>query len=105
MCIFVIQLSCHQVEQIFDLLNKLEDFDEKRNSLQRRLTHCFSRYIDENFNLFPFSFETIDIIKEKEKWKKELDEIFCGRMNNIMTETGHWFWVRTNEELVKIQLF
>ena len=76
MCISVIQMSCHQVEKIFDLLNKLEDFDEKRNSLRRRLTHCFSRYIDEKFNLFPCSFETIDTIKEKENWKKELDGIF-----------------------------
>jgi len=105
MCISVIQLPCHQVEKFFDLLNKLEDFHEKRNYLKRRLTHCFSKYIDEKFNLFPCAFETIDTIKEKEKWKKELDGIFCERMNNIMTETGHWFLVRTNEELVKIQLF
>lgn len=75
------------------------------NSLQKRLTHFFSKYITKKFNLFPCALEAVDIIKEKEKWKWELDKIFCERIDNIMTETGHWFWTRKNEELVKIQLF
>ena len=38
-------------------------------------------------------------------WKKELDEIFYEMIKNIMRETSYWFWARTNEELVNIQLF
>ena len=42
MCISVVQMPYHQVEKIFDFLNKLEDFDDKRDSLQKRLTLFFS---------------------------------------------------------------
>lgn len=34
-----------------------------------------------------------------------MDEIFCERMNNIMNEIGHWLWAKTNEEIVKVQIF
>ena len=36
-CIFVIQLTCCQIEKIFYLLNKLQSFDDKQGSFQRRL--------------------------------------------------------------------
>lgn len=71
MCIFVIQLPCHQIENIFDLLNKLEGFDDKRDLFQRRITICFSKYIAEKFDLFPSALKKVDRIKEKEEWKKE----------------------------------
>lgn len=105
MCIFVIQLSCHQIEKIFDLLNKLQGFDDKQDSFQKRLTICFSMYIVENFDLFPCALKIIDKLKEKEEWKRELDEIFCERLNKVINETGHLLWAMTNEELVKVQLF
>lgn len=105
MCISSIQMPCHHIEKIFDLLNKIEDFDDKRDSLEKRLTHCFSKYIAEKFILFPCALEFVDTIKEKEKWKKQLDEIFYERIKNIMSETAHQFCARTNGELVKIQLF
>ena len=92
----------HQVEKLFDLLNKLENFDDERDSLQRRLTLIFSQYIAENFTLFPCALESMDMLKEKEKWKREMDELLNERMINIMSETGHWFWAKTNEELVKV---
>ena len=104
-CISTVQMPYHQVEKIFDLLNKLENFDDKRDSLQKSLTLYFSRYIAEKFTFFPCALESVDRIKEKEKWKRELDELFNKRILNIMSETRHQFWAKTNEELVKIQLF
>ena len=57
------------------------------------------------FSLFPCALEDVDRIKEKEKWKSELDQIFFERMKNILNESGHWFWAGTNEELVRIRIF
>lgn len=105
MCISIIKMPYHQIEFFFDLLNKLGDFDEKRDSLQKRLVHYFSKYMIQKFSLFPCTLEDVDTIKEKEKWKSELDEIFFERIKNILNESGHWFWARTNEELVKIRIF
>ena len=102
MCIFVIQLPCHQIENIFDFLNKLQGFDDKRDSFQKRMTIFFTKYISKKFDLFPSARKIVDKIKEKEEWKRELDEIFCQRMNNVINETGHLLWAMTNEELVKV---
>ena len=88
-CISIIQLPCHQIEKIFDLLTKLEGFDEKRDSFQKRVTISFSKYIVERFDLFSSALKTVDKIKEKEEWKKELDEILCQRMNNVVNKKGH----------------
>lgn len=104
-CISTIQMPYHQVQKIFDLLNKLENFGDKRDSLQRRLTLCFSKYIAEKFTLFSCALESVDTLKVKEKWNREIDELFNERIINIMSEAGHWFWENTSEELVKIQLF
>ena len=49
--------------------------------------------------------KSVDRIKEKEQWKKELDDIFCERMNIVVNETGHLLWAMTNEELVKVHIF
>lgn len=95
----------HQVERIFDLLNQLDNFENKRDSLQRKLTLYFSRYLAKKFTLFPCALESVDTVKEKDKWKKEMDELFDNRITNIISETGYWFWAKTNEELVKIQLY
>ena len=77
MCTFVIQLTCRQIEKTFDLLNKLEGFDDKKNSFQRRLNICLSRYFAEKFDLFPCALKTVDKVKRKDEWKRELDDIFC----------------------------
>ena len=65
MCISVIQLPCHQIEKIFDILSNLKDFDEKWVSIQKRITICLSKYIAEKFDLFPTSLKMVDKIKEK----------------------------------------
>ena len=44
-------------------------------------------------------------MKRKEKWAKELDDLFCLRMNKIINETGHAWWATTIKELVTVQLF
>ena len=105
MCISLIHLTCHQIEKIFDLLNKLQGFDDKQNSFQRRLNICFSKYFAEKFDLFPCALKTVDKVKSKDEWKSELDDIFCERLNKIINETGHLLWAITNEELVKVQIF
>ena len=102
MCISVIQLSCHQIEKTFELLSKLQGFDDKQDSFQKRLTIYFSKYFVGKFDLFPCALKSVDKVKDKEEWKRELDEIFFERMNKIINETGHLLWAMTNEELVKI---
>ena len=102
MCISIIQLYCHQIEKNFELLSKLQGFDDKQDSFQKRLTIFFSKYFVEKFDLFPYALKTVDKVKEKEEWKRDLDDIFCERMNKIVNKTGHLFWAMTNEELVKI---
>ena len=62
-------------------------------------------YIVEKFDLFPNALWNIDKLKEKDEWGKELDELLCHRMNNVINEKGHVLWAMTNEELVKVQLF
>ncbi len=104
-CMSTVQMPYHQVERIFDLLNQLDNFENKRDSLQRKLILYFSKYLAKKFTLFPCALESVDTVKEKEKWKKEMDELFDNRITNIISETGHWFWEKTNEELVKIQLY
>lgn len=84
MCIYVFQLPRHQIEKIFELLNRLEDLDNKWVSIQKRITFFLSKYIAENFDLFPNALKRVDKIKEKEEWKNELDEILCQRMNNVI---------------------
>ena len=102
MCISVIQLTCHQIEKIFDLLNKLQGFVDKQNSFQKRLNICFSKYFAQKFDLFPCALKTVDKVKNKDEWKRELDDIFCERLNKVISETGHLMWAMTNEELVKV---
>ena len=75
MCISVIQFPYHQTEKIFYFLTKLEGFGDKRESFQKRVTIFFSKYVVEKFDLFPSALKTNDKIKEKDEWKKELDEI------------------------------
>ena len=90
------------MDKIFDLLSKLEDFDDKQGAFFRRLTFCFSKYMDEKFVLFPSALKDIDRIKKKENWKNELDEIMCQRMSDIVNEKGYILWALTTEELIKV---
>ena len=101
----IIILTCHRVEKVFDLLNKLQDFDDKQDSFLRRLTICFSKYLTEKFDLFPCALKSIHRIKEKEESKKELDDIFYGRLNKIINEKGYLLWAIKNEEMAKAQIF
>ena len=66
MCISVIQPTCCQVDKIFDLLNKLQGFDDKQDSFQRRLKICLSKYFVEKFSLFPCALKTVDKMKSKD---------------------------------------
>ena len=59
----------------------------------------------EKFDLFPSALKKVDKLKERDEWGKELDELLCQRMNNVINEKGHVLWAITNEELVKVQLF
>lgn len=66
MCISIIQQIYHHIEEIFDLLNKLQGFNDKKDSFYRRLTICFYKYFVKKIDLFPCALKTIDKIKEKE---------------------------------------
>ena len=80
MCISIIQLSRRQFENTFELLSKLQGFDDKQDSFQKRLTICFSKYFAGKYDLFPCALKSVDKVKDKEEWKRELDEIFFEKM-------------------------
>ena len=105
MCISVIQPTCHQVDKIFELLNKMQGFDDKQNLFHRRLKFYLSKYFTEKFSLFPCALKNVDEIKSKDEWKRDLDNILCERLNKVVSETGHLLWAMTNEELAKVQIF
>ena len=44
-------------------------------------------------------------LKSKDKWAKELDDLFCLRMNKVIIKIGRACWETTIEELVKVKLF
>ena len=64
-----------------------------------------NKYKSEKFNLFPHALDKKNKLKNKEEWAKELVDLFCLRMNEVINEKGHAWWATTIEELVKVQLF
>lgn len=41
------------------------------------------------FDLFPLSLDRKNILKNKDEWVKELDDLFCLRMNKAINEIGY----------------
>ena len=57
-----------------------------------------SKYLGENFDLFPGALKKFDKIKGKEEWGKELDDLLCQRMNKVINERVHLLWEMINED-------
>ena len=63
------------------------------------------KYKSQKFDLFPHAWYRKNNLKNKDEWAKELDDLFCLRMNKIINEIGTAWWATTTEEMVKAQIF
>lgn len=81
------------------------DFDHKRVALQLKIVSYLNKYKNQKIYLFPCAFDRKNQLKNKDEWSKELDDLFCIRINKVVNEKGHAWWATTTEELVKVQLF
>lgn len=88
----------------FDITNDLPDFDDRRVGLQRRIVIYLDMYTSVKFDLFPNPLDKRNKLKSKDEWAKELDELFCLRMDKVINKIGYAWWETTIEELVKVQL-
>jgi hypothetical protein len=55
--------------------------------------------------LFPFALDKKIKLKNKDEWSKELDDLFFLRINQVINEIGHAWWVTMTEEILKAQIF
>ena len=105
LCYSVIRSSHDHIEKTFDVANDLSKFDEKRVGLPRKVVAQLSKYISEKFDLLPCALDKKNKLKNKDEWAKELDYMFCLRMNKVINKKVHAWWVTRTKELVKVQLF
>ena len=95
LCYSVIRSSHDQIEKTYDIVNDLPEFDNKRVHLQRRIVGYLNKYKSQKFDLFPHALDRKNKLKNKDEWAKELDYLFCLRMNKIINEIGHAWWATT----------
>ena len=95
LCYFVIRSSDDQIEETYDIVNDLLEFDNKRVHLQRRIVDYLNKYKSQKFDLFSCALDRKNKLKNKDEWAKELDDLFCLRMNKIINEIGHAWWATT----------
>lgn len=70
--------------------------------LQRRIKISLSRYLSKDFDLLPHSLKSIAIIKDKEEWANELNELMSIKMNKVENKENYNWFVRTTEEVVQV---
>lgn len=70
------------------MTNNLSDFDDKRVTLHKRIINYFSKYLSENFDLFPHALRAVDKINDKEEWVRELDDLICVIFNKVISGRG-----------------
>ena len=105
LCYLVIMSSHDHIEKLYDIANDLSNFDNKRVALQLKIVSYLNKYKNKKFDLFPCALDRKNKLKNKDEWSKELDDLFCIRMNEIVNEKGCAWWANTVEELVKVQIF
>ena len=105
LCYLVINSSHDHVEKLYDIANDLSDFDNRRVSLQLKFFSYLNKYKNQKFDLFPCALDRKKKLKNKEEWSKELDDLFCTRINKVINEKGHAWWATMTKEKVKVQLF
>ena len=67
-----------------------------------KVVSYLSKYKGKKFDLFPRALDRKNQLKNKNEWSKELDDLFCTRINKVVNEKGHAWWATTKEELVKV---
>lgn len=105
LCFSVITTSCDHIERTFDIVSDLTDFDNQRVCLQRLIVGYLDKYKSQKFRLFPHALDNKNTLVSKDEWTKELNDLFCLRMNEVINENGHAWWAATTEEIVKAQIF
>ena len=105
LCYHVIATSHDQIEKTFDIVTDLINFDNKRTELQRMIVGYLDKYKSQRFKFFPHAQEKNNTLIRKDEWVKEVDDLFCLRMNEVINEKGHAWLATTTEEMVKAQIF
>ena len=105
LCYHVIATSHDQIEKTFDIVSDLTNFDNKRTQLQRMIVGYLDKYKSESFRLFPHALDKNNTLRRKDEWAKELNDLFCLRINKVVNERGHAWWAATTEEMMKTQIF
>lgn len=72
--------------------------------MQRTIVGYLDKYKSQKNYLFPCALDKKTNLKSKTEWAKEMDELFCLRMGEVINETWHSWWAATTEEMVKAQL-
>lgn len=105
LCYSIIRSSHDHIEITYNLAHDLPKFDDKRVELQRRILSYLDKYKSKKFDLFPLALDKKNKLKNRDEWAKELDDLFCLRMNEVINEKRHAWWAATIEEIVNAQLF
>lgn len=105
LCYSIIGSSHGQIEINYDLSHDLIEFGDRRVELQRRIAIYLDKYKSHKFDLFPFALDKKIKLKNKDEWSKELDDLFFLRINQVINEIGHAWWVTMTEEILKAQIF
>ena len=63
-----------------------------------------TKYKSQKFSLFPHALDRKNKLKRTDKFSKQLDDLFCLRMNKVINEKGHAWWTTSTEEMVKVQI-
>ena len=89
LCYSVIKSSNDHVEKLYDIANDLSDFHNRRVALQPKIDSYLNKYKNKKFDLFPCALDRKKKLKNKDEWSKQLDDLFCIRINKIVNEKGH----------------
>ena len=73
--------------------------------MQRMIVGYLDKYKSQRFRLFPHALDKKNTLRSKDEWAKELNDLFCLRINKVVNERGHAWRAATTEEMVKAQIF
>lgn len=105
LCYSIIKTTYDEIEKTFDIVSDHTNFYNKQIHLQRIIIHYLDKYKSQRFSLFPRSPDKNNILKRKDEWAKDLDDLFCLRMNEVINQIGYAWWATTTKEIVKAQIF
>ena len=107
MCTEVVGLpTISKIEEVFDQVLGLFQFNIDRDILIKKIRMCLIRYIRKKFELFPPMLTSQLIVIDKQNWVDTLKANIDLRINTIINSDQNNLWfAKTTEEIVAIGLF